>query len=444
MKKAGKVLFSSLGELRDVQVMMEWVQRLGPPGDFETQALLDLLARREQSHKITASESLRAFDLRQWRKWSRELPHRANRLKPGSVVFKHLALERWSEAYELHRRAMRNRSQTALHQLRIGIKRFRYIVENFLLYHHEAWSSDLKELQDLLGDIHDLDVLWTTAVRVNAFGSGESRERWHATIVQARQKRLDRYRERMVGPESLWKVWRADLPQAHQIRTAASMRLELWASLLDPNFSHSQQVAALAARIYDGLAKVELVPASSNQDLRSILRTASLMHDVGRFRHEKGHHKTSDRLIRRLKPPLGYSASELHLAAAIARFHRGALPQSQHKALREFPADQKKLVLQLAGILRFADVLDREQEGRVQNIQVEKKDGTVAISVQGYTPWRRAAQEIVGATHLLQLALGHAVRLKPLRPPRPQPTNSRPTRQTPSARPRRTESTIRT
>src|ERR1700756_3015623 len=29
MKKAGKDLFSKLGELRDVQVMQEWVQKLG-------------------------------------------------------------------------------------------------------------------------------------------------------------------------------------------------------------------------------------------------------------------------------------------------------------------------------------------------------------------------------------------------------------------------------
>src|SRR3974390_2074900 len=30
MKKAGKRLFQSLGELRDVQIMMEWVERLEP------------------------------------------------------------------------------------------------------------------------------------------------------------------------------------------------------------------------------------------------------------------------------------------------------------------------------------------------------------------------------------------------------------------------------
>ena len=62
MKKAGKRLFSSLGELRDVQVMMEWVEKLGPPDDAETTALHDLLVQREREHKVTAAEALQEFD----------------------------------------------------------------------------------------------------------------------------------------------------------------------------------------------------------------------------------------------------------------------------------------------------------------------------------------------------------------------------------------------
>src|SRR5215475_1881358 len=224
MKKAGRSLFRSLGELRDVQVMMEWVQKLGPPEDPETRALLTLLRGREQQHKVTAGEAIRAFDVRQWRKWSRELPRRAARVKPGSLVFRHLALERWVAAHNLHRRAMRTQSQAGLHQLRIGIKRFRYIVENFLPQQHEAWSSDLKNLQDLLGDVHDLDVLWDTAVNVNAFASPEARTRWQTIVHEAREKRVERYGERMVGPQSLWPVWRADLPQGKQIEAVAMMR----------------------------------------------------------------------------------------------------------------------------------------------------------------------------------------------------------------------------
>src|SRR5215470_6198692 len=41
MKKAGKRLFSSLGELRDAQVMEEWVHKLDTPDDPVTSALLN-------------------------------------------------------------------------------------------------------------------------------------------------------------------------------------------------------------------------------------------------------------------------------------------------------------------------------------------------------------------------------------------------------------------
>ena len=146
MKRAGKRLFSQLGELRDAQVMDEWVRRLGDPDDPVTSTLLQFLAIREAQLKQQAALALQEFDRKQWRRWITSLPRRAARMRTGSSPFKHLALERWTEAYELHRRALRSRSQLAFHRLRIGLKRFRYIVENFLPEQHAEWRDDLKEL----------------------------------------------------------------------------------------------------------------------------------------------------------------------------------------------------------------------------------------------------------------------------------------------------------
>jgi len=425
MKKAGKTLFRSLGDLRDVQVMMEWLQKLGPPDDPETQALMALLATREHEHKLTAGEAIRNFDIRQWNKWTRELPLRAARVKPGSLVFKHLALERWTAAYVLHCRAMKSRSQVALHQLRIGIKRFRYIVENFLPQQHEAWGSELKNLQDLLGDVHDLDVLWTRATEVNAFASAESRARWQAVIHEAREKRVEKYRDLMSGAKSTWQVWRAELPSLNQIQLAAMARLRLWSSYLDPQPAHSRRVGALARQLFDGLARFELAPINPGQDLRSALYGAALMHDVGRFKNNKGHHKVSYRLIRRLAPPLGWTASQLQLAAAAARFHRGALPTLRHKVLRELALDQKKIVLHLAGILRFANALDAESDGLIQRVSIEAKDKILIISAQGFPAWTRAGEQIAGSAYLLSLVLRRPIVVKSAatrttRSPKPQ------------------------
>ena len=40
MRKAGKELFASLGDLRDCHVMMEWIEKLGPADDPIIQKLL--------------------------------------------------------------------------------------------------------------------------------------------------------------------------------------------------------------------------------------------------------------------------------------------------------------------------------------------------------------------------------------------------------------------
>ena len=155
----GKPLFSTLGELRDTQVMQEWLSSLASEADPVPTSLLATLSEREHEQKRAARDALKEFPAKRWLKLAGGLDERARRLLPGSGVFKHLALERWMGAYQLHETAMRTHQDIDLHQLRIGIKRFRYTVENFLPDQHKRWSKDLKHMQDLLGEIHDLDVL---------------------------------------------------------------------------------------------------------------------------------------------------------------------------------------------------------------------------------------------------------------------------------------------
>ena len=75
-------------------------------------------------------------------------------------MFQRLALAKLNDAVELYRKAHRAAQQ---HRAGTGFesasRHFRYIVENFLPQHYESWAADLKEMQDLLGDVHDLDVL---------------------------------------------------------------------------------------------------------------------------------------------------------------------------------------------------------------------------------------------------------------------------------------------
>ncbi len=43
MKRAGKQLFQSLGDLRDTHVLRDWVERLAPEGDATARVLKDFL-----------------------------------------------------------------------------------------------------------------------------------------------------------------------------------------------------------------------------------------------------------------------------------------------------------------------------------------------------------------------------------------------------------------
>jgi hypothetical protein len=393
------------------------------PADPAAQALLKILAAREQEQKVEARSALEEFDRKQWRQWCRSLPARAARIRSGSALFKHLALERWTEARELHARALRNRSQTAFHSLRIGIKRFRYIVENFLPAEHKPWSNDLKAVQDLLGEVHDLDVLWSTALSCHVFPDQASRRQWHQRILSERTRRIDRYRAKMVGEDSLWQTWRAALPQGKQIQALATRRMKLWANGLDPDFPHSERVAVLALQLYDGLLASGWQPALDLVSGRSSLLAAALLHDVGKSKGQKGHHKKSFDLIRAHGNPLGWKAADLQRAAIVARFHRGALPTRRHKTLRDLLPDEQKATIQLAAVLRLANALDTAHNGQIRRLQIEnvplRTNGNEALIVaaEGYSPLGPSAQTIAAERHLLETVLHRPVIIRSLKGP---------------------------
>jgi CHAD domain-containing protein len=426
MKKTGKQLFQALGELRDMHVMQEWIEKLGEPNDPVTFKLLEHVHTRETAAKQEALRDLDQFDRKQWRRWSRILPQRAARIRRGSVVFKHLALEKWTAAHELHKRVLRTQSQLAWHALRIAMKRFRYTVENFLPREHAQWSSELKELQELLGDVHDLDVLWAMAVESGAFQDVESRERWLVRVSSEREKRLARYRETMVGPQSRWRVWRVALPSGPQLREAALDRLRLWAGFLDPDFAHSQRVARISLQLYDGLQTTGLLlpvlsaagragkPGVHDGKWREILQMAALLHDVGKARKGKEHQKDSFRMIRKLSRPLGWSDREMAMVAVVARYHCGALPSGRKKPLQNLELAERRTAVQLAGVLRLANALDL-RNGSEPKIRVGIKDRVVLVEVSGYAALHRSAEEIAAARHLLEIILRRAVLVRPLR-----------------------------
>ena len=412
MKAEGRQLFQQLGALRDTQVMMEWVRRIAPSSDETSTILNRFLVDQEMQHKESASEALQDFSRKKWASWARLLSKRAQRIPEGSMAFQHLALERWADAHRLHGQAMRNRSHAAYHRLRIGLKKFRYTVENFLPERHAQWGSELGEYQDLLGEMHDLHVLWQTALTIKAFPNAGIRSEWRRRISEETNQRLERYRQTMLGTTSRWQIWRTDLPQPDQLGIVALARLRAWAAFRDPNSARSEHVAKLSLQIYDGLDALELTQGIRLTNARFLLEAAALVHDVGMYEANKKHHLSSYRMIRKIAVSPGWDTDSLRCIALIARFHRGSLPYAGQKSFSGVSDGKIRTILLLSGILRLADAFDLLLPKQIRRLNLTRTSEVIHINVPGYSEHDAAAEKLAAARHLLETSCAMPVLIR--------------------------------
>jgi CHAD domain-containing protein len=221
LKKTTRDLFQALGDLRDCQVERACVKRLASASDPLRQHMLRYLSRQEKKLRASAEKSLDGFDRKEWKKLTRKLAPKARFFPQESVVFQRLAVIQLNEAVELYRRARERPSSAAWHRLRIGIKGFRYIVENFLPQRYDVWAADLKRLQDLLGELHDLDVLRSDLKKRAARTAPAVLAVWIEKIDRERKGHLREFLAKTGGKESPWLTWRAGFQWGHSLGGAS-------------------------------------------------------------------------------------------------------------------------------------------------------------------------------------------------------------------------------
>jgi CHAD domain-containing protein len=226
LKKSTRDLFQALGELRNTQVAKEWVKKLSAAKDPLRKRLLKALDEKEKEEQKIAEKALAQFDLKEWKKWSRKFPPKAAFFPVESVVFQRLALAKLNEAVELYQRAKKVRTGIAWHRVRIGLKSFRYILENFLPARYEHSSKELKRMQDILGEVHDLDVL-RPLVRKQASGMDPKiKADWLAKLEKERKSRLEEFRTNTIDKESYWAFWHKGLEWGHNLKTVSPPELQ--------------------------------------------------------------------------------------------------------------------------------------------------------------------------------------------------------------------------
>ncbi len=416
MRKLPRKLFRALGELRDTQVLEEWTRNLSTEGDAIRGRLLSAFAKKEAELREEALRVTAKFDEKAWKKSERKLRRRSRLVLPGSLAAECLALERLEAARELHGQALRSNKATPWHELRIGLKKFRYTVESLLPERYETWGGDLKRVQDLLGEVHDLDVLAAMIEEVASVEMPESKDAWTERLASERHARLETYRQLTLGTTNLWQTWRQGLPANGRLEAAGLARLRVTARALDGNLRRSGQVARLALRLYDGLARVHAAAVFGEVKLRKVMRAAARVHGIGTGLDSKRPQKAAREFLRKMAAPAGWTPEEWKLLGMIVRYHRGGQPQEKHKGFAKLSAEERGKASACAGVLRLARILRKCGVESTVGLRMEKSVDALIVRVPGLVDTEQTAAGIAAGKHLLETCIGCALILKALPP----------------------------
>jgi exopolyphosphatase/guanosine-5'-triphosphate,3'-diphosphate pyrophosphatase len=174
---------------------------------------------------------------------------------------------------------------------------------------------------------------------------------------------------------------------------------------------HSAQVRRLALELFDGLASLHKL----DNRQRLLLELAAWFHDSGYYISSGAHHKHSQYLVRQMDLP-GLSRKEVEMAAMVARYHRRAFPKPSHSDYSSLTGRDRQVVWRLGGMLRLADVLDREHQSKVQGLRlwVGKKD--LEITCLSRRELFLDSAEVKEKSRLFEKAFGRRVVLRAEKP----------------------------
>ena len=413
MRKVGRKLFHGLGALRDAQVMDEWVKKLAPETDPVRMQLQSRFETSEAGLRESALRAANKFDEKSWKRLERSLRQRSRFVPAGSLAAECLALERFESAKELHAKALRTEKSNPWHTLRIGLKRFRYTVESLLPDKYASWSGNLKRLQDLLGEIHDLDVLSGLVRKSDSMESEESRKVWEDAMASERRQRMETYRQLTLGKTSLWYEWRSGLPTNGRVHEAAMARLRATARAVDPRPYRTSQVSRIALATFDALRRADSVFAFSGGSLRNVLMGAARLHGVGAKAADGAPQKAARKYLLHLPVPPGWSQEEWELLAFAVRYHRGAEPKTKSGPFSKLSNEQQESIRALAGILRFARALRKCGVESGAGFHAEKSAEAILLHVPGLADDVSVAARLAAGKHLLEEFLHTTLIVKP-------------------------------
>jgi CHAD domain-containing protein len=402
MRKAAKKLFRTLGALRDAQVMDEWVKKLASETDPVRSYLQAAFESSEPALRASALRAAAKFDEKSWSRLERTLRQRARLVPIGSLAAECLALERFEKARDLHAKALRTEKPKPWHALRIGLKRFRYTLECFLPEQHASWCDNLKRIQDLLGDLHDLDMLSARVNKSDSVETEDSRKSWEENVERERHCRMETYRQLTLGTTSLWNEWRSGLPTNGRVEAAAMARLRATARAIDTHPRRTSQISRIALSLFDAFRRADAAPAFADASLRRILLAAARLQGVGAAESSESPQKGARKFLLGLAIPPGWTNEEWESLACALRYHRGAEPRAKSGPFSRLSAEQQKKVQVLAGALRFARALRKCGVETGVGFRAEGSAEATVLRIPGLLDDVETAARLATGKHLLE------------------------------------------
>ena len=412
MRKIARKLFRQLGAYRDAQVIDDWAQKLSPATDSLRIHLHGVFESEESGLRDAVLRVAAKFNEKEWKRLQRHLTARMRFVPVGGLAAECLAFERFEEIKELHAGAMRSAKPKPWHALRIGLKRFRYTVEDLLPEHAAAWSDNLKRLQDLLGDIHDLDVLAATIKAAQPAGTAASRQAWKEKIKRERTQRVLTCRQLTLGKTSVLNQWRHALPHGERLEAAAWARVQATARASDRNPRRTALVARIALRVFDLLRCVKAAPDFSEAKNRRLLAAAAHLHASSVDRNGKSPHKAARKFLLSLPVPPSWTHEDWELLAWIVRFHRGAEPKPEGSTFSRLNEAQQQHSRVQSGVLRFARALRKAGVPGVSGFRIEDSAEALVLHIPGLSDSVETAANLAAGKHLLESALCKPLLLK--------------------------------
>lgn len=136
--------------------------------------------------------------------------------------------------------------------------------------------------------------------------------------------------------------------------------------------NHAEQVARISLDLFDLLQDEH----GCTDRHRLFLEVAALLHDIGVFVSVHSHNKHTMYLVRNTEFA-GLSSQEIELIAVITRYHRKAIPRSNHAEYTSLRPEDRLVVSKLAAILRVADALNRVHDQSLGKIRFQLTDDTL-------------------------------------------------------------------